>query len=66
MFILDLLLLLDFTILHANDIKRAVGEIASYHKKDYLSPFFLVLVGCAFFGLSLAFPFCFLFDVFSH
>jgi site-specific DNA-adenine methylase len=26
--------------LHAGDIRRAVGEIVSYHKKDWLSPFF--------------------------
>jgi hypothetical protein len=34
MFVLDLLLLLDFMILHIGDIKRTMGEIASYHEKD--------------------------------
>jgi len=28
------------TIMHVGDIRRAVGEIVSYHKKDWLSPFF--------------------------
>jgi len=26
--------------LHAGNIRRAVDEIASYHKRDWLSPFF--------------------------
>ncbi len=43
--------------LHAGDISGAVGEIASYHKRNSLSP--LVPVGCVFFGLSLALPFVF-------
>ncbi len=43
-----------------------LGEIASYHKRDQLSPFSLVPEGCASFGLSLAFPFCLLFDGSGH
>jgi len=35
-----------------------MDEIASYHERDYLSPF-LVLAGCVSFGLALAFPFVF-------
>jgi hypothetical protein len=42
----------------ASDISNAVGEIASYHNRDYLSPFFLVLASCSSSSLSLAFPFC--------
>ncbi len=26
--------------LHANDIKKVAGEITSYHKRDWISPFF--------------------------
>ncbi len=47
-----------FYNLHASDIKGAMGEIASYHEREKLFPFFLVLTGCVCFGLSLAFPFC--------
>jgi hypothetical protein len=43
-----------------------VGEIASYHKRDYLSPFFLVPASFASFGFFLAFPFCLLFDGSGH
>ncbi len=50
--------------LHAGDIRGAVGEIASYHERDLLSP--LVPVGCVSFGLSLAFPFSLLCDGSSH
>ncbi len=52
--------------LHACGIRGAVGEIASYHKKDQFSPFFLVPTGCLSFGLSLAFPFCLPYDGSSH
>ncbi len=58
MFIVDLLLPLNPIDLHANDIKGVVGEIASYHMKDWLSPF-LVFTSYASFGLSLTFPFVF-------
>jgi hypothetical protein len=44
--------------LHACHIKRAVGEIASYHERDWLFPFFWIHAGCVSFGLSLAFSFC--------
>ncbi len=44
--------------LHVGDIKKVVGEIISYHEKDYLSPF-LVPVGYVSFGLFLAFLFVF-------
>ncbi len=40
--------------LHANDISRVVGEIASYTRGISSLPFFLVLVSCLSFGLSLA------------
>jgi len=36
--------------LHACDIRGAVDEIASYHERDQLFPFFLVLASCAYFG----------------
>jgi hypothetical protein len=52
--------------LHASDIKEAMGEIASYHERGTSSLFFLVHVVCASFGLSLAFPFCLLFDGSVH
>jgi hypothetical protein len=42
--------------LHASDIRGAMGEIASYHKKDWLSPYFGPFKLCVFwpfFGLSL-------------
>jgi hypothetical protein len=39
MFILNLLLLLDFTICMQETLEGLWGEIASYHKRDYLSPF---------------------------
>jgi hypothetical protein len=55
MHILDISLLLDFKICMHADIRGAMDEIGSYHE---LFPFFLVLVGYATFGLSLAFPFC--------
>jgi hypothetical protein len=29
--------------LHVGDIRGAMGEIASYHERDYLSPFFWFL-----------------------
>jgi len=29
--------------LHVGDIRRDVGEITSYHEKDYLFPFFLFM-----------------------
>jgi hypothetical protein len=38
--------------LHAGDIRQAMGEIASYHKKGWFS---LVHAGCMSFSLSLAF-----------
>jgi hypothetical protein len=59
-------IIIRFHDLHAGDIRGVVGEITSYHKKDYFFPFFLVHAGFASFGLSLAFPFCLLFDGSSH
>jgi hypothetical protein len=44
--------------LHACDIRRALGEITSYHKRISSLPS-LILVGCVSFGLSLTFPFVF-------
>jgi hypothetical protein len=52
--------------LHVGDIRRDVGEITSYHEKDYLFSFFFVHGGCASFGLSLAFPFCLPYDGSCH
>jgi hypothetical protein len=40
--------------LHATNIKRAMGEIISYHERDYLFPFFWflhIVHPLAFFGL---------------
>jgi hypothetical protein len=34
MFVLSFVLLLDFMIYNVGNIKRVVGEIISYHKKD--------------------------------
>ncbi len=53
--------------LHASDIRRAMGEIASYHKRLFFFFFFFqVFAVCASFGLSLAFPFCLPYDGFNH
>ncbi len=51
--------------LHVDDIRGAMGEIASYHKttRGTSSPAFVVPASCASFGLSLAFPFVFGNDV---
>jgi hypothetical protein len=45
--------------LHADNIRGALSEIASYIRETSSLPFFWVPAGCASFGLSLAFPFCF-------
>jgi len=34
------LVMINFRDLHACDIIRIVGEITSYHEKDWFSPFF--------------------------
>jgi hypothetical protein len=51
--------------LHGGDIKKAVGEITSYHERDY---FFLVFVHVSYpsFGILFTFPFCFPCDGSSH
>jgi hypothetical protein len=47
---------------HVGDIKRAMGEITSYHERDYLSPFFSffgfykVCIFWPFFGLFFLSP----------
>jgi hypothetical protein len=43
--------------LHANNIKKVMGEITSYHHERINSLSSLVLVGFTIFELSLAFPF---------
>ncbi len=48
--------------LHAGDIRRAMGEIISYHERDLFSPFFWFLRVVH----PLAFLFCFLCDGSSH
>ncbi len=45
--------------LHADDIRRAVDEIVSYHERGTNSLLSLVPSGCMSFDLSLAFPFVF-------
>jgi len=35
-------IIIRFHDLHASNIKKAMGEIISYHERDWLSPFFLV------------------------
>jgi len=42
--------------LHVGHIRRAMGEITSYHERDYLSPFFLVHASCVSFGLPFLSP----------
>ncbi len=46
-----------FNDFHVDDIRRAMGDIASY-PRGTSSLFCLVLVGCSSFGFSLAFRFC--------
>ncbi len=57
MLVLELSLLLDLTICMSVTLEGVMGEIASYHEKDYPFPF-LGFASYASFGLSLAFPFC--------
>jgi hypothetical protein len=45
-----------FHDLHASDIRGAMGEIISYHKKGVTLSLFLVLAGYSSFGLSFLFP----------
>jgi len=51
-------IIIRFHDLHASNIKKAMGEIISYHERDWLSPFFLVFASYVSFGLCLAFLFC--------
>jgi hypothetical protein len=46
-----------FHNLHVGNIKAVVGEIASYHERDWL--FLFYSYDCMFFGLFLAFTFVF-------
>ncbi len=55
-----------FHNLHVGNIRGAMGEIFYYHETDYISPYFLVHVGCVSFGLSLDFFFCLPYDGSSH
>jgi hypothetical protein len=45
------LIIIRFHNLHACDIRGAMGETTSYHKRDFLFFIFLVHVGCSSFGL---------------
>jgi hypothetical protein len=51
--------------LHASDIRRTMGEIASYHERDWFSPFFSSCGLCIFWPLF-GFPFCPPCDDFGH
>jgi len=52
--------------LHGGHIREVMGEIIFYLERVWLSPFFLVVIGCSPFGLSLAILFCLPCDGFGH
>ncbi len=52
--------------LHASDIRGAMGEIASYHKKDWLSPYLWALQAVCLLAFLWPLAFCFPWDGSGH